>query len=232
MNIKIKLDDKIDLTLVKIPSGTFIMGSDEGYNWEKPPKKKKIAHHFYISKYPITQAQYQLIMGDNPSHFQGDDNLPVDSISWDLAIKFCHKLSRKIGKKFRLPTEAEWEYSARANTTTEYFFGNDEEKLDRYGWYCDNSEGKTHPVGQKKPNPWGLYDMLGNVWEWCQDDWEADFSQYPADGNILINPNSSEKSLRGACFYSHTYHCRCSFRSHYYPYACYYSFGLRVVCAK
>ena len=112
-------------------------------------------------------------MGDNPSHFTGDDNLPVELVSWDDVQSFITKLNDKEGTtKYRLPSEAEWEYACRAGTTTRYSFGDNESELSDYAWYWDNSDSQTHPVGQKRANPWGLSDMHGNVWEWVQDCWQ------------------------------------------------------------
>ena len=135
----------VKLELVEIPGKSWLMG-----------------------KYPVTQEQYETLMNNNPSHFRGIDR-PVEYVSWNDAQEFCRKASTVTGKQVRLPSEIEWEYAVRAGTTTEYFFGNDAQDLDKYAWYDHNSNGQTHPVGTKEPNPWGLYDMLGNVWEWCQD---------------------------------------------------------------
>jgi formylglycine-generating enzyme required for sulfatase activity len=123
---------------------------------------------FKIGKYPITQEQYQEVMGTNPSYFMHKPQNPVEQVSYDNAVAFCQKLSEITGKNYRLPTNSEWEYACRAGTTTTYYFGDDANQLGDYAWYSENSGFITHPVGQKLPNNWGLYDMHGNVWEWCQ----------------------------------------------------------------
>jgi formylglycine-generating enzyme required for sulfatase activity len=121
-------------------------------------------------------------MDTNPSEFRGEESLPVDSVSWDDAQKFCTRLSQATGRVIRLPSEAEWEYACRAGTTTEFFFGDSEADLDDYAWFNWNSDGRTHPVGTKAANSWGLHDMTGNVWEWCEDIWHSDYEGAPADG--------------------------------------------------
>ena len=128
--------------------------------------------NFNFGKYPVTQAQYQSVMGTNPSYFKNNSQNPVEQVSFDDAQAFCQKLSQLTGKNYRLPTELEWEYACRAGTTTDYYFGDDASQLGDYAWYFDNSQGTTHPLGQKKPNAWGLYDIYGNVWEWCQRDFD------------------------------------------------------------
>jgi formylglycine-generating enzyme required for sulfatase activity len=164
---------------------------------------------FEIGKYPITQAQYEAVMETNPSRFKNNPQNPVEKVSWDDAQAFCQKLSQITGKTYRLPTEAEWEYACRAGTTTRFYFGDDVNQLGDYAWYYGNSQGTTHYVGQKKPNAWGLYDMSGNVWEWCQD---------------VVN--------RGGSWYSDPNLCR----SAYYYYDNYRrdyqnnNLGFRVVC--
>ncbi len=140
---------------------------------EQPPHEVRLGG-FYIGKYEITQRQWQTIMSTNPSQHVGEQ-LPVESVSWEDARTFTERLSEMTGKTYRLPTEAEWEYAARAGSTTDFHFGNDTLMLGAYAWYEGNSGGTTHPVGLKQPNAWGLYDMAGNVWEWCEDWWDPDY---------------------------------------------------------
>jgi len=161
------------MEFVLIPAGTFTMGSPDSdsnaYDHEKPAHQVTISEPFYMGKYEVTQAQWKAVMGENPSRFKGDDH-PVENVSWEDVQQFIQKLNAKEGKEAcRLPTEAEWEYAARAGTTTIYSFGNNASQLGNYAWYDENSGNTTHPVGDKPPNPWGLYDMHGNVWEWVQD---------------------------------------------------------------
>jgi formylglycine-generating enzyme required for sulfatase activity len=167
---KQKSGNSIGMEFVKIPAGEFQMGSEE-HSCGNPVHRVNIPEAFYMGKYPVTQKQWKAVMGNNPSHFKGDDR-PVEYVSWYDVLGFVEKLNELEGTdKYRLPSEAEWEYACRAGTTTRYSFGDSEAKLRKYGWYDGNSRRETHPVGKKKPNPWGLYDIHGNVWEWCQDKW-------------------------------------------------------------
>jgi formylglycine-generating enzyme required for sulfatase activity len=166
--------NSIGMEFVLIPAGAFEMGSPSNEagrdDDDGPIHQVTIKNAFYMGKYEVTQEQWRAVMGDNPSYFTGNDNLPVEQVSWDDVQEFIRKLNAKEGTdKYRLPSEAEWEYACRAGTTTRYSFGDSESRLGEYAWYTDNSGSKTHPVGQKKPNPWGLYDMHGNVWEWVLD---------------------------------------------------------------
>jgi formylglycine-generating enzyme required for sulfatase activity len=178
------LTNRIGMELVLIPAGTFMMGTpieeldaiaggDAGYrDWiahEAPPHRVHISQPFYLGKYPVTQAQWEAVMGQNPSRFKGNPNHPVEQVSWFDVLAFLQKLNdREGGRDYRLPTEAQWEYACRAGTETLRYH----EDVDAIAWYSATSErhaGQTYPVGQKLPNAWGLHDMLGNVWEWCRD---------------------------------------------------------------
>lgn len=186
--------------MIYIPAGELIMNPRPVQSHHKnPPYKVVFKKGFFIGKYPITQAQRQAIMGNNchPSAFKGADR-PVERISWHHAQEFCYSLSRIVKKDYRLPSEAEWEYACRAGTKTKYYFGDDESKLGDYAWYGEDRmfqrgfwTTETSPVGLKQPNPWGLYDMSGNIWEWCEDD-EDDYERSNAyegilDGSARVN---------------------------------------------
>ena len=192
-----EVTNSIGMEFVKIPEGEFMMGSpsDEGDrdNDEGPVHKVTIEESYYLGKYEVTQEQWREVMGSNPSYFKGDD-LPVEKVSWTDAQMFIQKLNEMEGTNiYRLQSEAEWEYACFAGTTTRYYFGDDESRLGDYAWYLDNLDGQTHPVGQKKPNPWGLYDMHGNVWEWCQDEYHSNY-----DGARLMEvPGKVDITLSG-----------------------------------
>jgi formylglycine-generating enzyme required for sulfatase activity len=171
----------VTMEFVYVKPGTFIMGgestTDGRFNCVEVPKHQvQLTKGFYLGKYPVTQAQYETVMGNNPSKSTKAPGCPVDNIGEDDALEFCTKLVDTIGKDVRLPTEAEWEYSCRAGKgDTKWFFGNDPSQLGEYAWFKDNSSGKSNPVGQKKPNPWGLYDMYGNVLERVADKYAKDY---------------------------------------------------------
>ncbi len=181
---------------VWIPAGEFIMGSDTGEDSERPEHQVKISQGFWIGKYEVTQSQYENVIGTNPSNFKGCGNCPVETVSWTDAQEFISRLNAKNdGFVYSLPTEAEWEYAARAGTTGPY-----PGKLDDIAWYGKNSDSRTHPVGTKQPNAFRLYDMQGNVWEWCEDWYEFGYSAAPvtdpkgaANGEYRVHRGSSLK---------------------------------------
>ena len=229
--VPVEITNSIGMKLKLIPAGEFMMGSPEsgdgGPSWVKPQHKVRITKPFYLGVCEVTQAEYEKVMGKNPSWFSkggrgakgvsGKDTSrhPVEQVGWDDAVEFCKKLSAKEGKTYRLPTEAEWEYTCRAGTTTLYSFGDDAASLGEYAWYRDNSDEKTHPVGEKKPNAWGLHDMHGNVWEWCQDC----YGEYSSDA--VTNPTGpSQGSLRvfrGGGWGSDARSCRAAYRRRLEP---------------
>jgi formylglycine-generating enzyme required for sulfatase activity len=170
--------NSIGMEFVLIPAGKVSYaweGKDE-FGEDIRQRTVTISKPFYLGKFEVTQEQWVAVMGEgsNPSKFKGRTN-PVEQVSWDDVQVFIQKLNQKEGgNKYRLPTEAEWEHAARAGTTTEYFLGDDPAALSQYAWFSENSQGTIHPVGEKKPNPWGLYDIYGNVWEWVAD-WYGDY---------------------------------------------------------
>ena len=176
------------LEFVLIRPGAFTMGSHRGLPTELPTRRVRIDSAFFLSRYPVTQAVWRAVMGQSPACFVGDVRLPVDGVSWDDAQTFLARASNVTGARLRLPSEAEWEYACRAGSDAEYFFGDDAARVGEFAWYAANSEDRTHPVGLKKPNDWGLYDMTGNVWEWCEDVWHADYVDAPADAGSVETP--------------------------------------------
>jgi len=196
----------VKLELVLIPAGEFMMGSPAAEKGaaadEKPQHRVRITKAFYLGRYPVTQEQWTAVMGGNPSYFKGPKN-PVEEVSWDDGLLFFMRLNEKVGGgKFQFPTEAQWEYACRAGSTTRYCFGDDEAGLAEYGWYDKIAGGTTHPVGGKKPNAWGLYDMHGNVWQWCAD-WND--STYYAHSPIDDPTGPASGTLRishGGCWFS------------------------------
>jgi|GEM_PF-1636761 len=185
-----------DMVFVQIPGGSFIMGSNEGDSDEKPVHRVAI-QPFKMQTTEVTQAQWQALMGSNPSYFKGD-NLPVEQVSWNDCLQFIQKLNqRNPGQGYRFPTEAEWEYACRAGTTTDNYTGISKSDLEGMGWYYGNSGGKTHPVGEMVANAFGLHDMHGNVWEWCEDWYHDSYIGAPTDGCAWLKPTGSYRALRG-----------------------------------
>ncbi len=237
-----KLAEGVELELMEIPGGTFMMGTEDGeiarlvkkFGWDgfrrEKPSHRVTVSSFYMGRYPITQAQWQAIaatakididLETNPSHFKGDE-LPVERVNWYQATEFCERLSRETKREYRLPSEAEWEYACRAGTTTAFHFGETiTANLANYRateTYADEPTGEyrqqTTPVGQFPPNAFGLYDMHGNVWEWCADTWHPNYDGAPTDGSAWIENGADNRSpLRGGSWYDLPSFCRSAYRS-------------------
>ncbi|WP_375341956.1 formylglycine-generating enzyme family protein [Okeania sp. SIO3B5] len=243
-NARQKIEDLgngIKLEMVYIPGGSFIMGSPENelhrYDAESPQHQVTLKP-FYMSKYPITQNQYLAIMGKNPSDFKGE-NCPVERVTWHNAKEFCQKLSEKTGRIYRLPSESQWEYACRAGTTTPFYFGETitSELANYNGNYAygkapqSKYRQKTTEVGIFPPNAFGLYDMHGNVWEWCLDIWHINYDGAPTDGSTWESQGSSNKRvLRGGCWCNLTRSCRSACRHSFYSYERNSRGGFRIVC--
>jgi len=209
----------------QIPAGSFVMGSDIGE--DEKPKHRVTLPSFKMQTTPVTQEQWEAVMGNNPSYFKGA-YLPVEQVSWYDCQQFIQKLNQlDPGRGYRLPTEAEWEYACRAGTTTKYYTGDSESDLASAGWYEGNSDKRTHPVGEKVPNVFGLYDMHGNVWEWCEDWYHDSYNGAPTDGSAWLRPRSEHRALRGGACISN---CRSAYRISYYPDDRNVYIGFRLVC--
>ncbi len=208
--------NSIGMKLVLIPAGESLMGSPnsdrDADDDEHPQHRVKIAKPFYLGATEVTQEQYQRVMGENPSYFKSDSQRPVEEVSWKDAVEFCRRLSEKEGKTYRLPMEAEWEYACRAGSMTKWCFGDSESQLRDFAWYYNNSERTTQPVGQKQPNAWGLYDMHGNVWEWCLDRYDDDYYGQSASTDPTGPSSGSLRVLRGGSWLDFARHCRSAFR--------------------
>jgi formylglycine-generating enzyme required for sulfatase activity len=240
-----EITNSIGMKLVLIPKGTFMMGSPESEERRRKDEETQhevtISKDYYLGVYEVTQSEYQQVMNKNPSDFQGAEIKgdsgphPVDQVSWSDAVEFCKRLSelpeeKKAGRVYRLPTEAEWEYACRAGSTTAYSFGESSQSLGDYAWFSNNSDDRTHPVGQKKPNAWGLYDMHGNVFEWCSD-WYAEYPKGavsdPAGPKV-----SSDRVYRGGCWYYGVAVCRSAHRRRFDPSLRVILYGFRVALSS
>jgi len=205
-----------------IPAGSFLMGSDPNLEMssedEAPLHRVSISRPFYLGKYEVTQAQWEAVMGSNPADNKGRTN-PVEQVSWNDVQEFVKRLNEKEGTTgYRLPTEAEWEYAARAGKSDAYFFGYDARELSRYAWFGEDVDsGRTHPVGQKQPNAWGLFDVHGNVWEWVED-WYGETYYAGSPGTDPQGPASGSGRVdRGGSFGSSARPCRSAARCYYSP---------------
>ena len=232
----------VSLEMVQIPGDTFMMGSpdnEQGRSNDESPQHRVTVPTFFAGKYAITQAQWEAVMGNNPSDFKGEKR-PVENVSWDEAVEFCKKLSQTTGKKYRLLSEAEWEYACRAGTTTPFHFGETiTPELVNYNGnypYGKAAKGKyrqeTTDVGSFPPNAFGLYDMHGNVWEWCSDEWHDNYSGAPTDGSSWETGGSEYRVLRGGSWYRFAVDCRSAYRRRYSAGYRSSSIGFRVALAS
>ena len=213
------LTNSIGMDFVLVPSGSFRMGADPNFEdasrEETPRHSVTISRAFYLGKYEVTQEQWVAVMGTNPSRFKGRTN-PVEQVSWDDAQAFIRRLNAKEGgSRYRLPTEAEWEYAARAGATGKFCFGDDDDQLGRYAWFEGNSGEKTHPVGQLRPNAWGLYDMHGNVWEWVQDWYDGSYYGRSPSTDPRGPATGTGRVFRGGFWDSVARYCRAAARNNY-----------------
>jgi formylglycine-generating enzyme required for sulfatase activity len=244
-SLTVGLGGGVAMVLVHIPPGTFTMGSTEEElqavrrKWpdvkdyyvsnEMPAHRVAIPKGFFMGKCEVTQEQWEAVMGSNPSIFKGP-KLAVQA-SWHDCQEFLKKLNAKTGRRFALPSEAEWEYACRAGTTTRFYFGDRARALGRHAWTW-SYWGRVRPVGQKRPNPWGLFDMYGNVYEWCEDVGHESYDGAPCDGSAWLEGGDKDfRVLRGGSWDSAPYSCRSASRFHYFPHlkACSGLGGLRVV---
>ena len=234
--VVVDLGGGVTMEFVLIPAGSFTMGSDKSpLKNEKPAHAMTIERAFYLGKFEVTQEQWAAVMGETPSIHKGplypeSPRHPVENVSWSYSKVFLAKLAEKVaGYEFRLPTEAEWEYACRAGTAGDYHFGDDAAALDDYAWFSANSNGQTHPVGRKRPNAWGLHDMHGNVWEWCEDV----LAPYPA---VAIRPPDTSRLLprvlRGGAFNNIPKNVRAAFRHELLPDDSFRYYGLRIVAVR
>ena len=232
-NISIPVKDGVSIDMVRVEAGTFTMGATpemkDPYSDEKPTHQVTLTNDYYIDKYEVTQALWQAVMGNNPSNFKGD-NLPVENVSWDDCQEFISKLNRITGKKFRLPTEAEWEYAARGGNKSRGYQYSGSSNLSDVSWYTSNSGRKTHTVGSKQANELGIYDMSGNVWEWCQD-WKGTYIS-----SSQVNPtganSGSYRVIRGGSWIRTARYCRSSCRYSSSPGGRNIGLGLRLILSE
>ena len=231
--IIIPVKDGISIDMIRVEAGTFTMGATtemkDPWDDEKPTHQVTLTNDYYIGKYEVTQALWKAVMGKNPSNFKGD-NLPVEEVSWNDCQKFISKLNSITGKTFRLPTEAEWEYAARGGKKSRGYQYSGSNNLSDVAWYTDNSGSKTHTVGSKQANELGIYDMSGNVYEWCQD-WKGSYSS-----SSQVNPtgdnSGSDRVCRGGSWFDSAGGCRSSYRYYSTPDCRGNNLGLRLVLSE
>ena len=217
--------DGVSFKMIKVEGGTFQMGSENGYDSEKPVHSVTLSG-YYIGETEVTRELWKAVMGSNPSEFEGD-NLPVEKVSWDDCQEFISKLNQKTGRRFALPTEAQWEFASRGGNKSQGYEYSGSNNIDDVAWYLDNSSEQTHPVGTKMSNELGLYDMSGNVFEWCAD-WYGSYSS--SSQTDPVGPSTgSYRVLRGGSWYFNASYCRSTIRGSGNPGIRYDSCGFRLV---
>ncbi len=224
--------DSFEPEMIFVEGGRFLMGSDDGGSDEKPVHTVRLSD-FYIGKYPVTQMEWELIMNNHPSIEKGDLK-PVDSINWNTAQEFVNILSAKTGKKYRLPTEAQWEYAARGGNKSKNYLFSGSNNINDVAWHCDNSESKRMSVGGKEPNELGIYDMSGNIWEWCFDWYDSKYYKHskpynPHGPNELGFFCDKVRVIRGGSSEDNEAFCRSTHRDWSYPNSCSYKVGFRII---
>ena len=219
--------NKLINNMVYVSGGTFIMGGDESS--DQTPTHSVTLSSYYICKYEVTQALWRAVMGSNPSKFKGD-NLPVEQVSWNDCQTFINRLNSYTGRNFRLPTEAEWEFAARGGNYSRHYKYSGSNYISDVAWYSDNSGNRTHPVGTKQANELGLYDMSGNVWEWCSD-WYGSYSSY-SQSNPTGATSGFGRVERGGNWCGLARYCCSSHRSYYAPGNSFDDLGLRLVLSQ
>jgi len=226
----------VELEMVYVKGGTFMMGAteeqgDDAYDWEKPAHEVTLTKDYYIGKFEVTQGVWEAVMGENPSSFdESGDDYPVEHVSWNEIQDFLRELNRLTGRKYALPTEAQWEYAARGGNKSKgykYSGGND---IGEVAWYDANSGDKTHPVGKKTPNELGIYDMSGNVWEWCSDCYDNYYYSESPETDPTGPSEGSNRVVRGGGWFNGAGGCRVSNREYTHQGFRYDYCGFRVVC--
>lgn len=204
--------DSIQHNMIWVTGGRFVMGSDVSEADEKPAYEVTV-DGYAISKYPVTQRQWLVLMGNNPSEFQGCDQCPVDKVSWNDVQRFIEILNELTGKRYSLPTEAEWEYAAKGGKEWKQYRYSGSDDIDEAGWYAGNSGRHPHPVGEKKPNSIGLYDMSGNVWEWCLDWYNKNYYEQNESNNPIGPHSGSGRVRRGGSWFTQAINCKVTTRN-------------------
>ena len=230
--IVISLPSNQTIEFIHVEGGEFVMGDNNSdFEQEKPAHSVKVSS-FNISKYPVTQGQWQAIAGENPSQFKGD-NRPVEMVSWDAVQDFISQLNKETNKQFRLPTEAEWEFAARGGKYSQGTTYSGSDKLKQVGWYSENSNGETHDVGLMLANELGLHDMSGNVWEWCEDRYDEQYYEECKKKGVVENPSGPDtgggRVIRGGSYFDSPLRCRSLYRAWFLPDDHDYTLGFRLV---